>query len=93
MTFDSLKQACDSVNVTFKGGLLFYHKEIVGRYYHIDPLRDDDEFVCDVISIGSPHPIEGLNDENEIVKYIVQAIKYFKKLENEKRLKRIDYDF
>ena len=92
MTFDSLKSVCDSVNVTFKGNLLFYHKEIVGRYYHIYPLRDN-ELVCDIISIGSPHPIEGLNDENEIVKYIVQAIKYFKKLENEKRLKRINYDF
>lgn len=93
MTFDSLKQACDSVNVTFNGGLLFYHKEIVGRYYHIDPLRDDDELVCDVISIGSPHPIEELNNENEIMNYLVQAIKYFKKLENEKRLKRIENDF
>ncbi|MBO7210774.1 MAG: hypothetical protein J6V44_07180 [Methanobrevibacter sp.] len=93
MTIESLKEICDSVNVTFNGNLLFYHKEIVGRYYHIDPLRDDDELVCDVISIGSPHPIEGLNNENEIMNCLVQAIKYFKKLENEKRLKRINYDF
>lgn len=89
MKMDSLKQACDSVNVTFNGGLLFYHKEIVGRYYH----NDDDELVCDVISIGSPHPIEGLNNENEIMNFFVQAIKYFKKLETEKRIKRMENDF
>ena len=89
MTMDSLKQACDSINVTFNGGLLFYHKEIVGRYYH----NDNGELVCDVISIGSPHPIEDINDENEIMNCLVQAIKYFKKLENEKRLKRIENDF
>ncbi len=91
MTFDSLKQACDSVNVTFNGNLLFYHKEIVGRYYHI--YNHIDEIVCDVICIGSPHPIEGLNNENEIMNCLVKAIKYFKKLENEKRLKRIKNDF
>lgn len=90
MTFDSLKAVCDSVNVTFNGNLLFYHKEIVGRCYHND---NDDEFVCDVISIGSPYPLEGLNNENEIMNCLVQAIKYFKKLENEKRLKRINNDF
>lgn len=93
MTMDSLKQACDSVNVTFNGGLLFYHKEIVGRYYPIDYYNDNGELVCDVISIGSIHPIEGLNNENVIMNCLVQAIKYFKKLENEKRLKRINYDF
>lgn len=93
MTFNSLKSVCDSINVTFRGGLLFYHKEIVGRYYHIDPLRDDSELVCDVISIGSPKPIEELNNENVIMNCLVQAIKYFKKLENEKRLKRIENDF
>ena len=89
MTMDSLKQLCDSINVTFNGGLLFYHKEIVGRYYH----NDNDELVCDVISIGTPYPIEDINDENEIMNCIVQAIKYFKKLENEKRIKRIENDF
>lgn len=89
MTFDSLKQSCDMINVTFKGNLLFYHKEIVGRYYQ----NDDNELVCDVISIGTPYPIKGLNNENEIMNCFVQAIKYFKKLENEKRLKRINYDF
>ena len=89
MTFDSLKQACDSINVTFNGNLLFYHKEIVGRYYH----NDNGELVCDVISIGTPNPIEGLNNENEIMNCMVQAIKYFKKLENEKRIKRIENDF
>lgn len=93
MTEASLKQACDSVNVTFNGNLLFYHKEIVGRYYPIDYHNDNGEIVCDVISIGSPHPIEELNNENEIMNYLVQAIKYFKKLENEKRLKRIENDF
>ena len=93
MTMDSLKQLCDSINVTFNGGLLFYHKEIVGRYYPIDYLNDNGELVCDVISIGTPHPIEGLNDENEIVKLLTETIKYFKKLENEKRLKRIENDF
>lgn len=89
MTFASLKQACDSVNVTFNGKLLFYHNEIVGRYYH----NENDELVCDVISIGSTYPIEGINDENEIMNFFVQAIKYFKKLENEKRIKRIENDF
>lgn len=89
MTMDSLKAVCDSVNVTFNGGLLFYNKEIVGRYYH----NDNGELVCDVISIGSTHPIEGLNNEKEIMNCLVQAIKYFKKLENEKRLKRIENDF
>lgn len=89
MTFASLKQACDSVNVTFNGNLLFYHKEVVGRYYH----NDDDELVCDVISIGTPYPIKGLNNENEIMNCFVQAIKYFKKLETEKRIKRIEDDF
>lgn len=93
MTMDSLKAVCDSVNVTFNGGLLFYHKEIVGRYYPIDYLNDNGELVCDVISIGSTHPIEGLNNENEIMNCLVQAIKYFKKLENEKRLKGIENDF
>jgi hypothetical protein len=89
MTFDSLKQACDGINVTFSGNLLFYHKEIVGRYYH----NDDNELVCDVLSIGVPYPVEGLNNENEIMNCLVKAIKYFKKLENEKRLRRIENDF
>lgn len=89
MTMDSLKQLCDSINVTFNGNLLFYHKEIVGRYYH----NDNGELVCDVISIGTPYPIEDINDENEIMNCIVQAIKYFKKLETEKRIKRIENDF
>lgn len=93
MTMDSLKQLCDSINVTFNGGLLFYHKEIVGRYYPIDYHNDNSELVCDVISIGSPNPIEGLNNENEIMNCIVQAIKYFKKLENEKRIQRMENDF
>lgn len=89
MTMDSLKQLCDSINVTFNGNLLFYHKEIVGRCYH----NDYDELVCDVISIGAINPVEDINDENEIMNCMVQAIKYFKKLENEKRLKRIENDF
>lgn len=89
MTFASLKEVCDSVNVTFRGNLLFYHKEIVGRYYH----NDNDELVCDIISIGSPQPIEELSDENEIMNCIVKAIKYFKKRENQIRLKRIENDF
>ena len=89
MTFDSLKQACDSVNVTFNGNLLYYHKEIVGRYYH----NDDNELVCDVLSIGVPYPVEGLNNENEIMNCLVKAIKYFKKRENGIRLERIEDDF
>lgn len=89
MTFDSLKQACDSINVTFNGNLLFYHKEIVGRYYH----TDDNELVCDVISIGAPYPIKGLNNENEIMNCLAKAIKYFKKRENSIRMKRIENDF
>lgn len=89
MTFDSLKTICDSVNVTFNGKLLFYHNEIVGRYYH----NENDELVCDVISIGSTYPIEGINDENEIMNFFVQAIKYFKKRENAIKLERIENDF
>lgn len=88
MTFDSLKEACDSINVTFNGNLLFYHKEIVGRYY-----EKSNGVVCDIISIGLYRPYEGLDDVNEIVKCIVKAIKYFKKRDNEIRLKRIENDF
>ena len=89
MTFDSLKQACDKINVSFNDDLLFYHNEVVGRYYH----NDNGELVCDIISIGSTHPIEGLNNEKEIMNCLVQAIKYFKKRENEIRLERIENDF
>ena len=89
MTFDSLKAVCDKINVTFNGGLLYYHKEIVGRYYH----NDNSELVCDVISIGSVIPVEGLNNETEIENLMVKAIMYFKKLENNIRLKRINDDF
>lgn len=84
MTYDSLKEACDSINVTFNGNLLFYHKEIVGRCYH----NDDNEFVCDVISIGSTHPIEVLNNEKEIMNCLVKAIKYFKKTRKRKKIKK-----
>lgn len=89
MTFESLKEVCDKINVTFNGGLLYYHKEIVGRYYQ----NDDSELVCDVISIGSITPAEGLNNETEIENLMVKAIMYFKKLENNIRLKRINDDF
>lgn len=89
MTLDSLKEACDKINVTFNCNLLFYHNEVVGRYYH----NDNDELVCAVLSIGLPYTIEGLNDENEIVNWIVKAIKYFKKRENEIKLERINNDF
>lgn len=89
MTFESLKEVCDKINVTFNGGLLYYHKEIVGRYYQ----NDDSELVCDVISIGSITPVEGLNNETEIENLMVKAIMYFKKLENNIRLKRINDDF
>lgn len=89
MTFESLKEVCDKINVTFNGGLLYYHKEIIGRYYH----TNNNELVCDVISIGSITPVEGLNNETEIVNLLVKAIEYFKKLENNIRLKRINDDF
>lgn len=89
MTFESLKEVCDKINVYFKGNLLFYHNEIVGRYYH----TDNNELVCDVISIGSVTPVEALNNETEIENLIVKAIIYFKKLENNRRLKRINDDF
>ena len=89
MTFESLKEVCDKINVTFRGGLLFYHKEIVGRYYH----TNNNELVCDVISIGNIIPVEGLNNETEIENLMVKAIEYFKKRENEIRLKRIKDDF
>lgn len=90
MTIESLKEICDKINVTFNGNLLFYHKEIVGRYYHINT---ELEIECDIISIGNIIPAEELTNENEIENLLVQAIKYFKKLENEKRLKRINNDF
>ena len=86
MTFDSLKEACDKINVSFNDDLLFYHNELVGRYY-----EKSNGVVCDIISIGRPY--EGLDDVNEIVKCIVKAIKYFKKQDNEIRLKRINDDF
>ena len=88
MTFESLKEVCDKINVYFKGNLLFYHNEIVGRYYN-----KHSEIVCDVISIGSVTPVEALNNETEIENLIVKAIIYFKKLENNRRLKRINDDF
>lgn len=88
MTLESLKSACDKINITFKGNLLFYHNEVVGRYHHAY-----NELVCDVVSVGGPKPIEGLNDENEIVHWIIEAIMYFKKRENEIKLKRINDDF
>ena len=89
MTFESLKEVCDKINVTFKGGLLYYHKEIIGRYYQ----DNASELVCDVVSIGSITPVEGLNNETEIENLMVKAIMYFKKLENNIRLKRINDDF
>ena len=46
MTMDSLKQVCDKINVTFNGNLLFYHKEIVGRYY----LNDNGELGLTLIA-------------------------------------------
>lgn len=88
MTFDSLKEACDKINVSFHDDLLFYHNELVGRYY-----KKSNGVVCDIISIGLYRPYEKLDDVNEIVKYIVKAIKYFKKRDNEIRLKRINDDF
>lgn len=88
MTYDSLKEACDKINVSFNDDLLFYHKELVGRYY-----EKSNGVVCDIISIGLYRPYERLNNENEIMNCLVKAIKYFKKLENEKRLKRIENDF
>ena len=89
MTYDSLKEACDKINVSFNDDLLFYHKELVGRYY-----EKFNGVVCDIISIGLYRPpYEGLDDVNEIVKCIVKAIKYFKKRDNEIRLKRINDDF
>lgn len=88
MTFDSLKEACDKINVSFKGDFLFYHKELVGRYY-----EKSNGVVCDIISIGLYRPCETLDDVNEIVKCIVKAIKYFKERDNEIRLKRINDDF
>ena len=89
MTFDSLKQACDKINVSFNDDLLYYHQELVGRYY-----EKSNGVVCDIISIGLYRPpYEGLDDVNEIVKCIVKAIKYFKKRDNEIRLKRINDDF
>ena len=88
MTFESLKEVCDKINVTFNGGLLYYHKEIIGRYYYTN-----NELVCDVISIGSITPVEGLNNETEIENLLVKAIEYFKILENNIRLKRINDDF
>lgn len=89
MTFDSLKEACDKINVSFNDDLLYYHKELVGRYY-----KKSNGVVCDIISIGlCLPPYEGLDDVNEIVKYIVKAIKYFKERDNEIRLKRINDDF
>ena len=91
MTFESLKEVCDKINVTFNGGLLFYHKEIVGRYYHTN--NNELEVVCDVISIGSVIPVEGLNNETEIENWLVKAIEYFKIIDNNKRLKRINDDF
>ncbi len=91
MTIESLKEVCDKINVYFKGNLLFYHKEIVGRYYHTN--NNELEIVCDIISIGSITPVEGLNNETEIENLMVKAIMYFKKLENNIKLKRINDDF
>lgn len=95
MTLDSLKQACGKINVTFNGNLIFYHKEVIGRYYYRFNHSIAEELMCDVISISESNTdtIYELNDENEIVKCLVKAIKYFKKRENEIRLERINDDF
>lgn len=89
MTFESLKELCDNINVSFKNNLMYYHKEIIGRFY----FTGYSEFVCDIIVIGSPKPVERLEDETEIEQYLIKAIKYFKEIENKQRLKRIENDF
>lgn len=88
MTFESLKELCDNINVTFKNNLMYYHKEIIGRFYFAGC-----KFVCDIIVIGSMKPAERLDNETEIEQYLINAIKYFKKMEINQRLKRIENDF
>ena len=89
MTFESLKELCDNINVTFKNNLMYYHKEIIGRFY----FTGHSKFVCDILVIGSPKPVELLDDEIIIEHYLIKAIKYFKENEHKQRLKRIENDF
>ena len=88
MTFESLKEICDNISVSLNNNLMYYHKELVGRFYFIGS-----KFVCDILVIGSPKPVERLDDETIIEHYLIKAIKYFKENEHKQRLKRIENDF
>ena len=88
MTFDTLKELCDNINVSFKNNLMYYHKEVIGRFYFAGS-----KLVCDILVIGSPKPVEKLDNETIIEHYLIKAIKYFKETENKQRLKRIENDF
>lgn len=88
MTFETLKELCDNISVSFKNNLMYYHKEIIGRFYFIGS-----KFVCDILVIGSPKPVERLDNETIIEHYLIKAIKYFKENEHKQRLKRIENDF
>lgn len=88
MTLESLKEICDNISVSLNNNLMYYHKELVGRFYFIGS-----KFVCDILVIGSPKPVERLDDETIIEQYLIKAIKYFKENEHKQRLKRIENDF
>ena len=88
MTYKTLKELCDNINVSLNNNLMYYHKEIIGRFYFIGS-----KFVCDILVIGSPKPVERLDNETEIEQYLIKAIMYFKINENKQRLKRIENDF
>lgn len=88
MTFKTLKELCDNINVSFNNNLMYYHKELIGRFYFVGS-----KFVCDILVIGSPKPVEKLDNETEIEQYLIKAIMYFKINENKQRLKRIENDF
>jgi hypothetical protein len=89
MTFESLKELCDNISVSLNNNLMYYHKELVGRFY----FTGHSKFVCDILVIGSPKPVERLDDETIIEQYLIKAIKYFKENEHKQRLKRIENDF
>ena len=66
----------------------------ITRNLLVDTMKNPMElYVTSFLLVCIAPPYEGLDDVNEIVKCIVKAIKYFKKRDNEIRLKRINDDF
>ena len=75
MTYKTLKELCDNINVSLNNNLMYYHKEIIGRFYFIGS-----KFVCDILVIGS-----ALTNSDDKVSFIEKC----KKLHNLSKYKVI----